>query len=246
MLTNNFWETITPSVLIEKATGYLPIPGIFIKSLEDEVPYVVAQFLYQCPNNFCIPAIPPEGTLGQGFNLAIRYNDSITDDVIRYKFWNYSDDAMYDIPAPLYDGQMIQGTNFVIEVWSLGGSVVDMPFGCLLATTVKQTIQSLTDPTSFQLGTVSQCTSLNSINGLNMPLTFLPCATAQYTGQQTGTLVSITGQVTISSIPMQGANYRFNQTTGALEILNLDTSKYNSPYTQGVTGSESLVLEPQD
>jgi hypothetical protein len=254
MLTNNFWETITPSILIEKATGYLPIPGLgSINFTTGGVPFIVAQFIYQASNNFCIPAIPSIDTVGAYFNLAIRYNDPKTGQPIRYKFWDLAGSAMEDIPAPLYTGQMIVGTNFAIEVWSQGAlNMLQLPFGLLLATSVKQAIQSLTDVTTFQLGTVSQCSSLDNTSlfdpslGFALPMTFLPCAAAQYTGQQTGTLVSITGQVALPSIPVVGTNYRFNMTTGALELLNVTTSKYNPIVSQGTAGTESIVIEPQD
>lgn len=168
MLTNNFWETITPSVLIQKSTGYLLVPALGTLNFTSYgVPTLVAKFNYNCPNNFCLQPVPPLSQIGLCVNLAIRYTDPLTGKVVRYKLWNTAPDAMNDIPAPLYTGQPILGSACSIEVWSqynLGTLSIlgDIKFNV----SVKKSLQSLTDPATFQLASYQQCTQLFNTNGI--------------------------------------------------------------------------------
>lgn len=47
-------------------------------------------------------------------------------------------------------------------------------------------------------------------------------------------------------MPMSGSNFRLNQTTNAFEVTNLTTGLHNALNTEGASGAESLVIQPQD
>lgn len=286
-VTNNFWQTITPVRRIGKARGYIVIPPLgYYQFTSYGAPFIVAQNTYQCLNNVSFPFIPPYSlSLGANYNLAVRYNDPVTGIPIRYKFWNFANDAMNDCPAPLYAGQPILGQNFVIEIWSRGGQPsLSMNDAILLDTSVLESKALLDSPDKFELGTVLPCPSLQSTNGLNLPLQFLSCAAGIFSGIQQGAnyvfnevsgmlemlntttglynpiyamgelgaeyLViypQVPGGISISpGIPLQGANFRFNQTTNCFEFLNLTTGYYNALNTQGVAGLETIIIQPQD
>jgi hypothetical protein len=283
-LSNNFWQTTTPATPVWKATGYIVVPalGYYIFSAYG-ASFVVASFTYQCPNNIVIPTIPASNLLGSNFNLTLRFNDPQTGAIVRYKFWDFGQEPV-DCPSPVYAGQPIWGGNFLIEVWSRSGQPsLSMPQTVLLNTTVKANKNSLQDADTYQLGTSTQCPTLQSTNGLNVPLAFLSCAAGQATGIQVGTNYifdeisgmlmlynTTTGQYnsiwaqgttnneylvlqppaqTVDSpttnIPSIGANYRFNSVLNTFEFKNLTTGEYNQPNTIGLSGLESLVLQPQ-
>jgi hypothetical protein len=52
--------------------------------------------------------------------------------------------------------------------------------------------------------------------------------------------------VLIQQAALQTANTRLNMQSGNFELKNVTTGLHNAPITQGQSGQETLVLEPQD
>ncbi len=244
ILTNNFWQTTRKAGKIDKATGYIIVPSSgYLQFTSYGAPFAVTSYIYNCPNNICIPRFPYSPILGSNFNLAIRYNNPTNNIPVRYKLWDFANDDT-DIPAPLYAQQPILGGNFAIEVWSQGGQPsLNMLANLFINTSVRGVKQLLNTPDYFQLGSYYLCSGLGSTNGLNVPLTFSTCATATGSGGTTPVPPIVPPGPPTPSIPTQGVNYRF--LNGVFQILNIQTGEWNALNTEGLINAESIIVDPQ-
>jgi len=178
LITHDFWETITPTRVIQKKLGQITVPALGVISANTlGIANQAAKLNYSAANNFVvqlssIPLLPPGN-----YNLVLRYYQPVSGQVFRYKLWNISTDPKVDVPCEVYSGQPIVGSAFSVEVWSVGAQTVcGVTSPLTLNTSVMQSKCSLTDSDTFILASGTSCGQLQSLNWNTLPLQFATCA----------------------------------------------------------------------
>lgn len=160
---------LTPAtpILTTKLGSYLTVPAFnFGGPNWLGASSCLGQFVYSAPMPFCLLGAPFSGIVNPNYILVIGYQNGAYRN--RFILWNGS--GLY---FPLYTNQIIK-RNYFIEVWDQPTGPATLTNPILLSTSIKFNRTRYMYPATpdVALPNSSMTSTVNSINGLHVPLTF--------------------------------------------------------------------------